>query len=158
MGLCQCSRGNPFPSPPVAHTPLATAAAAAAAPLPRSPSAAAGHSAGLGPLPARRPPQATARVLGPSPRSGGRPADLDPTVTATASAAASGSRLYPLLQSVASGSPHPAASMSEPRRQRGGGSMPGPLRAHEAIVAPPPAALRGDARCVRCQVVVPFLI
>ena len=60
-----------------------------------------------GPLP---PPQATGtrQVLGPSPRAGGRPADLEPAVAA----AASGGRFYPLLRSEASGSPHPAASMS----------------------------------------------
>ena len=57
-------------------------------------------------------PQATQGILGPSPRAGGRPADLDPAVAATAGAAASGCHFYPLLWSEASSSPHPAASMS----------------------------------------------
>ena len=64
-----CPRGITLPSPPAPlRTPHAAAAAAAAA-FPLSPSAAAGHAAGLGPQEA-------------SPRAGGRPADFDPAVAA----------------------------------------------------------------------------
>ena len=96
--------------------PARAAAAAAAAPFPRSPSAAAGHAAGLGPqgprgLPARR---RQALPL-PSSRRRRRRRRLR-------------RQLLPLLRSdsEASGSQHPAASMSpasvSPRTLSGGGS------------------------------------
>ena len=67
-------------------------------------------------------PQATQRVSCPSPRAGGRPANL-------AAAAASSSHFYPLLQTEAGGSPHVAASMSPTAVSPGGGgggSLQGP--------------------------------
>ena len=98
-----CPRSIPLPSHPVAHIPLA------AGPPPLPPLL-------LPPSPPPRPPlQATLRVSGPSPRAGGRPADLDPPAAASSSSssvAASGGSFYPLLRSEASGSPHSAVSMS----------------------------------------------
>ena len=102
-------RGIPLLSPPVAPFPLLLLLP----PPPPSPD----------PFP---PPQATQRVSANPPCAGGRPADLNPAVVASAAAAASGSSFYQLLRSKASGSPHQEASMSPtavfPRTSTGGSS------------------------------------
>ena len=129
--LHPCPRGITLPSPPAPlRTPHAAAAAAAAA-FPLSPSAAAGHAAGLGPQEA-------------SPRAGGRPADFDPAVAAAAVAAAAAGSFYPLLRSEASNfphGPHKAASMSpidvSPGTSAGGGGSRALPPVHWRIPARP---------------------